>query len=74
MNATDTAGGVPGTGRGGPVTTEYLAGLIEAQGQKIDEMYRLFAAHRPAIERAAALMDPGAGMRKFMAGRRHAVP
>lgn len=71
MNVTGTAGAPSET-----VTLEDVAAMLRAQQQKIDEIYEVFAEHRPAIVRAAALMDPGAAVRSFTGRRRQgrAVP
>lgn len=44
--------------------------LIHDILRKVDEMHTLFTAHKPALERAGALLDPGAGVRSFLGGKR----
>jgi hypothetical protein len=51
-----------------------LEGQLIHIDSEVHEVTRFIAEHRPALARALSLMDPGAGVRRFMTGKRREVP
>lgn len=82
MKVSETGGNTTKTDGSEVITNNDLArmlgGIMEVGGhqdamlhdvkRKVDEMYEAYTAHRAGIERAAALADPGAAVRRFFGG------